>query len=306
MHLAVSGRSGPRQRSTRIGLVVAAVTVACVSVSCMETATGLHDLAVGLISGLSAGGLVLLASWHAQHTTPHAQERADSKGSHLAQTNTELAAACAAFEHALSHLAEWSDPLLHELASPRLGAILQETESLGQGKVVFASTESWRTAYERILRSDGLACYLSVAWRRTEDYWQDAPGRHSIELNYQLVRAGLAVERTIILNDYFWPLAASLPARVIWTWIEEQHRRGLLMRLVRESTVAAEPDLLCDFGLYGHRACGLLELDDQCQTVRFTLDFTTQSVESYRERWRRLLLYSQSFESLLDPRARPR
>ena len=278
----------------------------CLSVSYMQTMPGLHELAVGLISGLSAGGLVLLASWRAQHAMPHAQEGADSKRLPLGQTNAELAAACTTFEQALAQLAEWSDPLLHELASPRLGAMLQEAESLGQGKVIFTSTESWRTAYETILRGDGLACYLSVAWLRTEDYWQDPPGRHSIELNYERVRAGLRVERTMILNDYFWPPAARLPARVIWTWIEEQHRRGLLMRLVRESTVAAEPDLLCDFGLYGHRACGLLELDDQCQTVRFTLDFATQSVESCRERWRRLLLYSQSFESLLDPQAGPR
>jgi hypothetical protein len=70
--------------------------------------------------------------------------------------------------------------------------------------------------------------------------------------------------------------------------------------------LVAEPDLMCDFGLYGNRACGLLELDGQCQTVRFTLDFSSQSLETYRERWRRLLLFSQSFESLLDSRAAPR
>ena len=68
--------------------------------------------------------------------------------------------------------------------------------------------------------------------------------------------------------------------------------------------VAEEPQLLCDFGIYGDRAAGLLELDDQCRTVRFTLDFASRAVQLFEERWRRLLLFAVTFRELLDRKAR--
>ena len=83
----------------------------------------------------------------------------------------------------------------------------------------------------------GLTRYLSVAWLRDEDYWRDAPGRHSIQLNYELLQRGLRIGRTLILNDFYWPPAASLPAKSICAWIEEQHKRGIAMRLVRDAGI---------------------------------------------------------------------
>jgi hypothetical protein len=216
----------------------------------------------------------------------------------------ELLFAYHALSESLCRLAGQSDEILLDTASIRLSSIQEELRLLAEGKVVFTDTEAWRTAYERILRTPGLARYLSVAWLRSEDYWRDAPGRHSMQLNYDLVQLGLRIERTLILNDFFWPPAAMLPAKIIYRWIEEQYKRGIVIRLIRESEIEGEPELLFDFGLYGHRAAGQLELDDNCRTVRFTLDFSPQTVRLFEERWRRLRLFAVSFRELLDQRIR--
>jgi hypothetical protein len=70
----------------------------------------------------------------------------------------------------------------------------------------------------------------------------------------------------LILNDFFWPEGATLPAKTICRWIEEQYKRGLVIRLVRESELEDETDLLADSGIYGTRATGTLELDDRCRS----------------------------------------
>jgi hypothetical protein len=121
-----------------------------------------------------------------------------------------------------------------------------------------------------------------------------------MQLNYDLIQLGVRIERTLILNDFFWPSGATLPAKVICQWIEDQYKRGIVIRLVRESEIEHESELLYDFGIYGRRATGQLELDEQCRAVRFTLDFTPQGVKLFEDRWRQLLLFAVPFRELLD------
>lgn len=199
-----------------------------------------------------------------------------------------------------------TDTVFQDLAQLRLASLSAEFQQMAAGQLVFTGRESWRTAYERILRIPGLTRYHSVAWLRTEDYWRDAPGRRSIQLNYDLVELGLPIERIVILNDFFWAPAALLPARPVLAWLVDQHKHGISLRLVRESEIEDEIALLGDFGIYGDRAVGILELDDQCRSLRFTLDFDPQSVRLAEERWRRLELFAVSFREVLDRGAQGR
>ena len=201
---------------------------------------------------------------------------------------------------AIVGLANQPDDILQEAALLRLTSIQEEILSFARGKVVFSATEAWRTVYEQILRSPDVRRYRSVAWLKNEDYWQDVPGRSSMQLNYDLLDAGVRIERILILCDFFWPTSALLPSADIRHWIDEQYQRGISIGLIRESDIDAEPELFCDFGIYGDRATGLWELDNQCRTVRFTLDFSEQSIRLAVERWRGLLLYAVSYSDLLD------
>ena len=211
------------------------------------------------------------------------------------------------FATALANLAKQSDPVLREFAVLKLASISEEVRSLAAGKVVFSSTETWRTVYEQILQSPGIKLYQSVAWVKTRDYWQDQPGRQSMRVNFDLLKRGMRIERMIILRGDLWPAGASLPSGDIRPWIDEQHDRGSWILLVRECEIVSEPDLLCDFGIYGDRATGVQELDEQSRTLRFVLFFDSQSIKLARDRWARLALYATPYAELLNtlPREEP-
>jgi hypothetical protein len=201
---------------------------------------------------------------------------------------------------ALSELAMQTDPILREIAALKAASMRQEITSLADGTVIFSGTETWRTVYEKLLLGAEITEYQSVAWVRTKEYWQDAPGRQSMEVNFEAVRRGVLIERTVILRDDLWAEGHSVPTGLIGAWIEAQHNHGFWICLVRESQLAGEPDLLCDIGIYGNRAVGTQELDDRSRTVRFTLQFDPEGIRSAQERWRRLQLFSVSYRELLD------
>ncbi len=212
----------------------------------------------------------------------------------------ELFARYAAICKGLTDLAAQGDPVLREAALLKLSSLAGQVGALAAGTAVFEATEAWRTAYERLLRCKDVREYRSAAWARSPDYWQDAPGRASMEANFEAAHRGVLVERVVILRDHLWPAGSLLPGPEILPWIEAQHNHGLYLCLVRESELAREPDLLADFGIYGRRAVGTQELDEHCRTARFTLEFGGDAVRLAEERWRRLLLYAVPFRKLLD------
>ena len=212
----------------------------------------------------------------------------------------ELFAEYTAYCRVLTDLADMTDPLLRETAVLKLASVNAQLAPLSAGRVVFAGTEGWRTVYEKLLASPDIKEYRSVALVRGRDYWQDAPGRQSMRANYDAVVRGVLVERVVILRDELWPVGDALPAPDILPWLDEQHRHGVWVVLVREGELGHEPDLRADFGIYGERAVGTQELDDRSRTTRFTLSFDPTDVRLANDRWQRLGLFGTSFQSLLD------
>jgi hypothetical protein len=212
----------------------------------------------------------------------------------------ELYAKYKAICQALTDLAANADPIFRQTALVKLASVVSQVELLAGGTIVFSMTESWRTVYEQLLRSPDIRKYRSVAWVKTADYWQDPPGRQSMQVNFEAAHRGVHIERIVILPHGLWPQGQLLPTNAILPWIEEQHNHGLWVTLVREAELAREPDLLCDFGIYGDRAVGVQELDAPARTLRFTLDFSPEAVRLAEDRWRRVSLYATSFRSLLD------
>ena len=166
------------------------------------------------------------------------------------------------------------DPVFRDLALGRARQLEVELGEIAKGRIVFAGTERWRMAYERLLRSPGLHLYRSVAVIRTAHYWQDEPGRQSIVVNFAAHREqALNIERIAIVADALWPATERRPIEPLQGWLTDQHAHGLSVRLVRLSELEREPDLVLDMGIYGTRAVGIQEQDDQGRTVRFTLSF---------------------------------
>lgn len=201
---------------------------------------------------------------------------------------------------ALTELAGKDDAILRQTALLKLASIVSQVQSLAGGTIVFSLTESWRSVYEQLLLSPDIRKYRSVGWVKTADYWQDQPGRQSMQVNFEAVHRGVHIERIVVLPHTLWPQGQLLPSPDILPWIEEQHNHGLWITLVREAHVTREPDLLGDFGIYGDRAVGVQELDAHSRTLRFTLEFSAQAVQLGEDRWRRISLYATSLRSLLD------
>ncbi len=213
----------------------------------------------------------------------------------------ELFAQYQRIARSLSMLRGDLDPILRQSALVKLASLSGQIDELAEGKIVYTFTESWRYAYEELLRCPHVKKYRSIAWVRTPDYWQDAAGQQSMQANFDAVYGrGVRIERIIILRDDLWPDKQILPSSAILPWIERQHNHGLWVLLVRESELVREPDLLCDLGIYGERAVGTQELDERSRTVRFILDFDGDAVRLAEDKWRRLSLYATPMRTLLD------
>ncbi len=208
-----------------------------------------------------------------------------------------------AIARALKRISQIPDLVFREAALQKIASATSELQQVAEGTLVFEGTESWRVVYEALLRSRHVFLYRSVAWVKSVDYWQDEPGKHSTRFNLELVDDhNLNIERIAILSETVWPAGQAFPNEPILNWIDAHHRRGIWIKLVRESTIASEANLLSDFGIYGSHAVGEQVLDDKCRTVRFILRFNFEAVEAAEERWQRLSIFSNAYRDLLDSR----
>ena len=193
------------------------------------------------------------------------------------------------------------DTIFRELLVQRLQSISDEVKALGDGRIEFGSTESWRIFYEQILRSPGTHLYRSVSHIETQGYWQDGAGRKSTELNLELHDSGaVSVERIAIIADHLWRPDELFPVGGIHEWLVEQHRHGIWISLVRESELEKEKGLISDFGIYGNRAVGRQIVDSGGRTTRFILSFDYNDVENADSIWKKLNVFSVSYSDLLD------
>lgn len=275
----------------------AAVISTAVLVVCALAPVSVQIATVGIIAAMIVA--LLLAR--------EERERALAGDSDLSQQSLLIAKDDEALEQhrtltrALARIVENADPLFRSLALQRTRVLADNADELAAGTIVFEDTETWRIAYEQLLRSPGLYLYRSVALVHSPAYWQDEPGRQSIRLNFELQDAGtLSIERTIVIADDLWPSNEHLPTESLQRWIDEQHNHGIWLRLVRLSSILNEPDLQSDFGIYGTRAAGVQELGFQSRTARFILTFDFDRVREAEARWDRLTVYATSYRDLLD------
>lgn len=182
----------------------------------------------------------------------------------------------------------------------RLHEQLAEIADLAAGKLVFSSTEIWRTVYQQVLESSAAKRYLSVALIRTDDYWRDAPGESSLKFNYQLVECGFHIHRLFIIDEFFWPRASKTPSKQLFHWILGQYQRGIEVSVLRLTDLDDEPSLVCDIGIYGQSAVGQQQTDFEGRTTRFELSFATNDLQQAEQRWQQLLVYAQPFSKLID------
>lgn len=203
---------------------------------------------------------------------------------------------------ALLQMGKRRDTIFRSLVSRNLTRLVNDAKSLGDGEIEYTSTESWRVAYEELLRSPGLYLYRSVSYIDSPHYWQDGPGQQSTQLNLELQDSQtIRIERLAIIADHLWPESSLFPETPIHGWLDQQHRHGISIGLVRESAVRHEADLLTDLGIYGSRAVGIQVADPAGRTTRFVLTFDFEKVQRAETMWNRLSAYTIPYSKLLKP-----
>lgn len=206
------------------------------------------------------------------------------------------------FSQQMLRISQRRNVVFRELALQTLDEMVATCTSIGKGLILFSETETWRIAYERLLREPTVFNYRSVALVRHPQYWQDAAGTGSMQLNFQLVEQQIvAIERIVIIADELWPKAQDLPVEELRQWIHEQSAHGIWIRLARISDLRQEPELLRDMGIYGQIAVGTQELAaDNLRTHRFLLNFDLHALREAERQWEKLGVYSIAYKELLE------
>ena len=62
-------------------------------------------------------------------------------------------------------------------------------------------------------------------------------------------RGRLNIERIGIVPDHIWPQHERFPVEPIHSWLQAQHQHNIIVKLVRQSSVADEPDLITDLSV---------------------------------------------------------
>ena len=170
---------------------------------------------------------------------------------------------------------------------------------LAEGRLVFSSTETWRTVYEEVLQACAVRRYLSVALIKSDDYWRDAPGDASVQFNFELVSHGFYVHRIFIIDEFFWPRTAPTPSTRLFQWICEQRMRGIDVSLVRLADLADDSSLVCDFGIYGDDSVGRQETDYEGRTIQYEITFGRECVAAAEDQWNQLRLFAKPFDDFI-------
>ena len=201
----------------------------------------------------------------------------------------------------LRSISTQKDTIYRKLVLQQLSILVDQTRRLANGSIDYPSTEAWRVVYEELLRSPGLHLYRSVSHIESAHYWQDGPGQQSTMLNIELHDAGIVnIERTAIIADHLWQQDESFPVEPVHAWLKQQYMHGIWVKLVRESQLAGERELVSDFGIYGSRAVGMQMADAAGRTIRFELSFDFERVKQAESIWKRLQVFATSYRDLLD------
>jgi hypothetical protein len=184
------------------------------------------------------------------------------------------------------------DDVFIDLVKSRLNEFrLQLATEFAMGTISFRA-EAWRVPYRNILNQPDMKVYKSVAWVKSEDYWQDQTGKSSIQFNYELIKSGKEIERIFIVRDSVWNSSK------IRNWIREQKDKGIKIAVAREGLIPVEEDLMYDMGIYGERAVGYQNLDENCRTTSFQLHFNKSRVEKANELFEKLKMHTLTLNEL--------
>lgn len=184
----------------------------------------------------------------------------------------------------LTQMSNYDDSIYKDLLQQALTNLYMDFSRIALGVFDFRA-ESWRRPYHQLLSQEDISFYYSTALIKSPNYWQDKPGRASIEF-LKKIATSVDINKIFIIWDAVWD-NEDIKKRV-----KEQVESEMNIAVIRQSEIPPEEDLLHDFGIYGQRAVGYQFLDEKCRTERFELHFNRTMYMKTLDRFNRLKLYA--------------
>jgi len=196
----------------------------------------------------------------------------------------------------LSRAFKIDDNVFGSLVEEKLTDFQNELSTeLSTGRISFPA-EAFRVTYADILNQPDIKEYRSVAWVKSEDYWQDQAGKSSIRFNFDLLQKGVGIERIFIVREAVWD------STKIKNWIRQQRdyrvkidgkqtENRIRIAVASEGRIPAEENLIEDYGIYGDRAVGVQNIDDKCKTTTFDLYFDKAKIAKAKRSFEKLKVH---------------
>lgn len=177
------------------------------------------------------------------------------------------------------------DPFFTDMYQALIRDFSNRLGNAASGCIKFPPGERWRKYWKKIISQRDLGEYRSTSWVKSPEYWRDPAGREGFEFNKTIEAK---TTRVFIIRDKYWDHPD------VWEMIRDQYdAKNIEIRVVRETILEEnDPDLLLDFGIYGERAVGYQELDDNCRTKSFTFHFDEKKISDTEDIFEGLLVYA--------------
>lgn len=193
------------------------------------------------------------------------------------------------YNSTLSHLKnaeQFKNAIYCDLFSQTLDNFNMQLSRMAMGVCEFRA-EAWRRPWQQLLSQEDVTFYFSASLVKSRNYWQDKPGKSSMEFN-KTVASRLKTKRIFIIWDEVWEDASMI------RWIQDQQDNGIEVAVVRQSDIPPDEDLFHDFGIYGDSAVGYQFLDNDCSTIKFELHFDPEMYQKTLGRFHNLELYANA------------
>jgi len=185
----------------------------------------------------------------------------------------------------LSQVFAYPDADFRQLATGKVSEFIHSLQTEWKEGTISYAGELWFSAYQEIQQSPEVLDYWSISWIRSKEYWQDPAGRSRFRQNCEDARNGRKkIHRIFILSER----VENDPD--VKKFINDHVSLSdgkIIVDVAFEREVPSE--LLFDVGIYGRKATGYQETNEQSRTVRFHLHFSEAEIEKARTIFRNLL-----------------
>ncbi len=165
----------------------------------------------------------------------------------------------------------YEDSKFRDFIDRKIERFVSDLESEWKDETVSFTEETWPLAYQQLVGLEDVKDYKSVAWVKSDKYWQDPAGKRLHRWNYELASSGRKnISRIFILSPNV------MNSEGVKEMIRAHDQNNITIMIAKENELPAL--LRFDIGIYQRRAVGYLDSDAENRTQKFQVHFSQLKV----------------------------